>query len=228
VSSGGTIKQIGVGVWRSDDGTTDEFGTRAYKMALPFIAKRAPTSGELTSLAGGAHPLAVFGSALLDYWPPNSKTSAINGWVLSDVGGTITIDTGDNPTVDDPPSSRIIPNADVSVTGWTTTPSGTVSSVIDEATADDADYATSPAITGTGQPAILGLTNAPLAAGDWAPRIRANVTAGTATMRLSLVNSSNVSQGSVDVTVNTTITTYNPRITTTGDAHRLKVEFFSA
>jgi hypothetical protein len=109
-SSAAPVTAIGVGLWRSLDNTGDEFGDISAKIALPFIVKRLPTSGELTDLVsgggggGGKHPLAVFGEDLLDYWPVDSKTSAINGWVLSDVGGTITIDTGDNPTVDDPPA----------------------------------------------------------------------------------------------------------------------------
>lgn len=104
------IKAIGVGIWRAAAGDADEYSTASAKIALPFIAKRHPTSGELTELTTGqGHPLAVFGADLLDYWPPDSKTSAVNGWVLSDVSdnsSTVTIDTGDNPTVDDPPASE--------------------------------------------------------------------------------------------------------------------------
>lgn len=114
---GDPIKTISVGVqWLQEDGSTNQFGDASGKFALPFIAKRPPTTGassELEDLAGGAHPLAVFGSDLLDYWPPNSKTSAINGWVFSDVGGSITVDTGDNPTVDDPPAGPSITLAHV-------------------------------------------------------------------------------------------------------------------
>lgn len=120
----------------------------------------------------------------------------------------------------------IRPNADVSVTGWTST-GATVYEVIDEATPSDADYATSPAITGTGAPAILGLKNGPLAAGNWSPPVRAAVSSGTATLRISLVNDANAAQGSVDITVNSTITRYDPTITTTGQATRIKFEFFS-
>lgn len=101
-----TMNNISVGVLY-DSGGTETFSSAAVKYAQPFVAKRLPTTGassELEALAGGAHPLAVFGSDLLDYWAPNSKTSALNGWVLADIGGSITIDTGDNPTLDDPPS----------------------------------------------------------------------------------------------------------------------------
>jgi hypothetical protein len=104
VSIGGTIKAIGVGLWRSTDGASDENVTQNCKIALPFIAKRLPTGAELTELTTGqGHPYAVFGSDLLDYWDINSKTSALNGWVLADTAGAITVDTGDNPTVDAPP-----------------------------------------------------------------------------------------------------------------------------
>jgi hypothetical protein len=42
------------------------------------------------------------------------------------------------------PAQDAAPAADVTTTGWTTTPSGAVYSVIDETTPSDADYATSP------------------------------------------------------------------------------------
>lgn len=118
------------------------------------------------------------------------------------------------------------PNSDISVTGWTTT-GGDVYAVIDEDTPSDADYATSPAITGSGSPAICGLTNAPLSAGTWAVAVRAAVSSGTATLRVKFVNDSNAEQGSVDVAVNTTPTRYNLTITTSGAATRISFEFIT-
>jgi hypothetical protein len=84
-----------------------DFFIPAAKVALFYIASRKPSGAELTALAGGDHPQAVFGADLVDYWPPDSKTSGINGWVLSDITSTVTIDTGDNPTVDDPPGGDV-------------------------------------------------------------------------------------------------------------------------
>jgi hypothetical protein len=42
------------------------------------------------------------------------------------------------------PAQDAAPATDITTTGWTTTPSGTVASVIDETTPSDTDYATSP------------------------------------------------------------------------------------
>jgi hypothetical protein len=180
-----------------------------------------PASGMTERHDGGlgtSPPFSIADLAVASAGATGTKTAtastAIESYTLSFAVASVAADT------------TIRPNSDVSITGWTST-GASVFVVIDEATADDADYATSPAITGSGQPAILGLSNGPLAAGDWAPRVRANVSAGTCTMRLTLVNDSNVSQGTVDVTVTTTITTYNPKITTTGSATRLKIEFLT-
>jgi hypothetical protein len=120
------------------------------------------------------------------------------------------------------------PNSDQTTTGWTST-AGTFFSVLDETTPSDADYVTSPTITGTGSKLIVGLSNGPLAAGKWTTPVRANTSAGTATLRVSLLNDSNDSQGSVDITgVTTTITRYDPQITTTGSATRLALEFITS
>lgn len=118
------------------------------------------------------------------------------------------------------------PISDISVTGWTTT-GGAVYSVIDEDTPSDADYATSPAITGSGQPAILGLQNTPLAAGTWAVAVRAAASTGTPTLRVKLLNDSNAEQGSTDVVVSTTPTRYDLTITTSGAATRISFEFIT-
>jgi hypothetical protein len=119
------------------------------------------------------------------------------------------------------------PISDVSITGWTST-GATVYEVIDEDTPSDADYATSPAITGSGQPAILGLQNTPLAAGTWAVAVRAAASTGTPTLRVKLLNDSNAEQGSADVVVSTTPTRYDLTITTSGAATRISFEFITA
>lgn len=118
------------------------------------------------------------------------------------------------------------PNSDVSVSGWSST-GASVFSVIDEDTPSDADFATSPAITGSGSPAICGLSNGPLSAGTWAVAVRAAVSTGTATLRVKLVNDSNAEQGSVDQAVTSTPTRYDLSITTSGAATRISFEFIS-
>jgi hypothetical protein len=99
------LKRIAVGLQRSQDGVSDEFGTGNHLLAIPFIVKRPITQGagsDLEELLTGVHPADVFASDMYDYWGKNSKTSAINGIVLSDVGGAVAINTLDNPTVDEP------------------------------------------------------------------------------------------------------------------------------
>jgi hypothetical protein len=100
------IKKIGVGVWRNMSDADEFSASTSYKLAMPFIVKRSNvTSGggsELADLVAGVHPVDVFGSDLWDYWSKNSKTSVLNSIVLSDVGGTVTVDSSDNPPVSDP------------------------------------------------------------------------------------------------------------------------------
>ena len=118
------------------------------------------------------------------------------------------------------------PGSDISVAGWIGTPGSPLYANIDESAAADGDYITSPAITGTPQPAVFGLLSAPLAAGSYDIDIRANVASGAANMRVRLYDNAGSEVGASALqAVTTTLTTYGVSITTTGTAYRVGVEF---
>lgn len=116
------------------------------------------------------------------------------------------------------------PSSDVLTTGWTGTPDNTdLYKNIDEVTASDTDYITSPTITG-GESTIMGLSGS-LVAGTWDVRYRANFTGTSADVRITLLDGSNVSQGvSSWQTVTSSYADYTAQITTTGTATRVMIE----
>lgn len=120
--------------------------------------------------------------------------------------------------------STIRPSSDVTTTGWTGNPDNTNKyNNIDEITASDTDYITSPTISG-GEFTIFGLTGS-LAAGSWDIRYRANFVGASAQVRITLLDGSNVSQGASGwQTVTSTFADYTATVATTGAATRVKIE----
>ena len=118
----------------------------------------------------------------------------------------------------------IRPSSDVTTTGWTGVSDNTNKFAnIDETTASDTDYITSPSITG-GEYTIFGLSGS-LAAGSWDIRYRANFVGSSADVRITLLDGSNVSQGASGwQTVTSTFADYTATVTTTGAATRVKIE----
>jgi len=81
---------------------TDDADMTVY-FAHVCVWKVRLSDGNVTSLMGGANPLAIDASNILEYWTGESLTG-YNSTVLSEAGtGTFTADDADNPTVDDPP-----------------------------------------------------------------------------------------------------------------------------
>lgn len=121
-------------------------------------------------------------------------------------------------------SSTIRPSSDVTTTGWTGVSDNTNKFAnIDETTASDTDYITSPSISG-GEYIIFGLSGS-LAAGSWDIRYRANFVGSSADVRITLLDGSNVSQGTSGwQTVTSTFADYTATVTTTGAATRVKIE----
>jgi len=118
--------------------------------------------------------------------------------------------------------ATVAPTSDVSVVGWTAEPPGNKYEAIDEASPSDADYIWS--YTDGAAPATFGLSST-IPAGTHTINLRSFVNQGTASMRVRLLNGSDVVQGTSNyVTINTVATTYPISITTTGDATRLRIE----
>ena len=126
------------------------------------------------------------------------------------------------------PTSAVIsisrPSADVTTTGWTGTPDNvTLFTNIDEVTASDTDYITSPAISG-GENITFTITPS-VAAGTWDVRYRAQFAGASAQVRIHLLDGSNVSQGvSSWQTVTSSFALYTASVTTTGTAVRVRIE----
>jgi hypothetical protein len=116
------------------------------------------------------------------------------------------------------------PSSDILTTGWTGNPDNVNKyNNIDEVSASDTDYITSPTITG-GEAITFGLSSS-LATGTWDVRYRANFVGSSAQVRVHLLDSSDVSQGvSTWQTVTDTFALYTANITTTGTATRVKIE----
>lgn len=116
------------------------------------------------------------------------------------------------------------PGGDVTVTGWTASGAGANALQLDEDTASDSDYITSPALSGSPSTAILSLDEA-MPAGTYTLKVRARTTSGTGTLTVTALNDSNVSQGAAaPQAIDSTWTTYTLAITTTGSATRIKLD----
>lgn len=116
------------------------------------------------------------------------------------------------------------PAADVTTTSWVASAGTDFYALIDEASASDADYITSPAITGSTAPVTVALAY-PLNTGTWTCGVRAKTSSGTATLRVYLLNDAGTVVGtSADQAITSSYTTYSLPITTSGPATRGRVE----
>ena len=113
------------------------------------------------------------------------------------------------------------PDSDVTVNGWTSTPSGTLASCIDDPTLDRADFITSPDLS---SPTTLAWDN-PLPAGTWDISID-GVRVGTAgQVRVVCLDAGGTSVGNTSWQVLTgTDTTYTLPVTTTATSTQFRIE----
>lgn len=116
------------------------------------------------------------------------------------------------------------PVSDVTVTGWVGSAGGALAALINENVASDAEYITSPALSGSATAAIFNLDKTYMA-GTYSVKVRAAVDTGSGVLRVKLLNGSNVQQGvTADQAISTVVTTYTLPITITGSATRISVE----
>lgn len=128
--------------------------------------------GEFQSLAAGIDPIYVRPASLLLSWPLYGTASPEPDWSGNVRNGTLTGTTGVDhaptpPLVLSTPGlpyavtaepQQALPNADVSVGGWTASTGSDLYAMIDETTASDADYIQS-ATTPSSDVAEVALTN---------------------------------------------------------------------
>jgi hypothetical protein len=120
------------------------------------------------------------------------------------------------------------PLTDISVAGWTGTPGAPLYANVDEVTAGDADYNTSPGVTPTPAPAIHAIANAPLGIGSWNVNIRCKASASGRFVRARLYDNSGAEVGASALqAVTTSFADYALAITSTGSAFRVGYEFTS-
>lgn len=115
------------------------------------------------------------------------------------------------------------PTSDVSAVGWTATPPGPLYDAIDETSANDADFITSPPLS-SATPASFGI--GPLAAGSYRIRVRASTNFGVGILRVKLLDISGTTLAtSSDQTITDVPTTYEPEVTiASGVATRVQIE----
>lgn len=111
------------------------------------------------------------------------------------------------------------PGSDISTTGWTATPGPSYFGMIDEPSADDADYITSPDLS---TPITMGLNTA-WAAGTYTIRIRAKGASGQ--IRVVMLSQAGASVGASSYqAVDAAFATYELPVTTTGVATAFRYE----
>jgi len=114
--------------------------------------------------------------------------------------------------------------SDVTTTGWVITGAATHAAAINEDTAGDAAFTTSPALTSTPSSLTLQLDE-PRPAGTYTERIRVNVSSGTGFARVVALNDAGTVQGqTADQAITSTLTTYSLFLTQTGTATRLRLD----
>ena len=117
-------------------------------------------------------------------------------------------------------ATLVRPSSDVTTTGWIATPGPGYSTAVDESSADDADYITSPGDT---TPITMGLSSA-LPAGAYNVVVRARDVA-TSSFRVSLLDAGGTPVGQTDVqAVTATFANYAIPITITGTATQIRIE----
>jgi hypothetical protein len=114
--------------------------------------------------------------------------------------------------------------SDVTTAGWTVTGAATHAAAINEDTAGDAAYTTSPALTSTPSSLTMALDES-RPAGTYTERIRVNVSSGTGFARVVALNNAGTVQGqTADQAINSTLTTYTLTLTQAGTATRLRLD----
>lgn len=118
--------------------------------------------------------------------------------------------------------SIVRPASDLQTTGWTAEPGPAFFTSVDEVSANDADYVSSPVLGAT--VLKLGL-DTPFPAGTHDVRFRASTSSGNASVRVRLLDSFGDSVGFSEFQlIDSTPTTYELPVTTTGEAAAFALE----
>ena len=164
-----------------------------------------------SKLVGQASDVNVWRRALA---LPEIRAIAANPWQLD-------LDEEDPFLFSFGTSGILRPSADLVPGGWTATPSGPLYDAINEATASDTDYITSPDLA---TPAVFALS-ASAPAGSFNVRVRASRSDAAGQVRVRFLDESNTDVGGTAwQTLTNTPTTYTLSATTTATATRARIE----
>lgn len=157
-------------------------------------------------------------SSLESFSATDSPSAALT--LSSDIAESITITATESAV-----NSVTRPNSDVTTTGWTATPGPDLFDMIDEVTASDTDYITSPDLTSGASTTIHGLTQS-LAVGTYTVRFRSEkATAPTRSVRIHLMDGTSTIVGSSGwQAVTASYALYEVSITTSALATRVGIE----
>jgi hypothetical protein len=113
------------------------------------------------------------------------------------------------------------PGSDVIVNGWTSTPSGSLASCIDDPTLDRADFITSPNLT---DPATLAWASS-LPAGSYSISVDADRLGASGQVRIVCLDSGGTSVGATSwQALTASANTYSLSVTTTGTSTQFRIE----
>lgn len=113
------------------------------------------------------------------------------------------------------------PTSDIHTGGWTATPTGAVFATVDESSASDADFVTSP---GLADGFVVGLATA-LASGSQTVQVRADSSTAGVSMRVVMLSAADAPVGtSAWQALTTTPTTYAMAVTLSASSDRMRVE----
>jgi hypothetical protein len=116
------------------------------------------------------------------------------------------------------------PASDITTTGWSAVPPGSLFSAVDEASASDTDYIVSPDLAASPGPVVMGLDQS-VPAGSYTVNVRARYSLTGGQFRVSLLDSGGTSVGtSAWIALTGSFAAYPISLTTTGTAARVKIE----
>ena len=120
------------------------------------------------------------------------------------------------------------PASDVTTAGWTASTGTNFAALLDEVSPSDADFITSPPLSGSTAPVTVALDTV-LIAGSWAIGVRARTTSGAGTVRVYLLNDAGTVVGTSGLqAITSTFATYSLPVATSGIATRARIETLSS
>lgn len=209
VLSAGTISSV------TSTGATIGATTTIGSGTAYFLKRTSLTPASVATVKSTGESQAVSGTSI---------SRAMTGWTT---GATYYVDVAQNDGTSDTASvlsvGPIYPGtfravSDLSVSGWTVTGAATHAAAINEDSASDSEYSTSPILSGTPVSKTHGLPAAQtMAAGSYTVQLRAKVASGTGYAKLTFLTSGDVEVGNTgNIGLTDAYSTYSATVTIAG------------